>query len=87
MAHKRLDRIEIVLHKNISTGDSSGSVSAVCYSEDLEAGFGVSLPLAGIDAILDNAIDALKTHMSQDGKHEVIDCPPPPAVEEPVEEE
>lgn len=84
MAKKQLDQIEIILVKNISTGQTAGEVKAYCYSEDLEAPFMVSMPIGGADSIIENAVTAMKEHMADGGKHEVVDAPAPPA---PVVEE
>ena len=84
MAEKRLDRVEIVIQKDLTVGDINGVINAVCYSPDLEVGFGVSLPLGGVEDIMANAITALKTHMEDGGKHTVIESevtPPAPEAE------
>jgi|TARA_R100000030_G_scaffold90705_1_gene75449 hypothetical protein len=78
MAKKQLNQIEIILVKNISTGQTAGEVKAYCYSEDLEAPFMVSMPIGGADSIIEDAINAMKEHMADGGKHEVVDAPPPP---------
>ena len=77
MAQKQLNRVEILITKDISTGEVSAQMNAICWSPELETIFGVSLPLAGVDDIANNAVDALKEHMSDGGKHDVTDCPPP----------
>ena len=77
MAQKRLDKVEIRITKNIATGKISGDMSAICWSPELETRFGVRLPLAGVDDIINNAVDSLKEHMAGDGAHEVTECPPP----------
>jgi len=81
MAQKQLNRVEILITKDISTGEVSAQMNAVCWSPELETMFGVSLPLAGVDDIANNAVDALKEHMSDGGKHDVTDCPPLPEPE------
>ena len=84
MAEKRLDRVEILIQKDLTVGDVNGVINAVCYSPDLEVGFGVSLPLGGVEDIMANAITALKTHMEDGGKHTVIESeviPPTPEAE------
>ena len=85
MAKKQLNQIEIVLVKNISTGETAGEVKAYCYSEDLNAPFMVSMAIDGADGVIENATTAMKEHMADGGKHEVVDAPPPPPP--PVEED
>tara|TARA_R100000152_G_C6769067_1_gene194772 strand:- start:1652 stop:1894 length:243 start_codon:yes stop_codon:yes gene_type:complete len=76
MAEKRLDRVEIVIQKDLEIGEVKGVINAQCFSPDLEVGFVVSLPLAGVEEIMTNSIDALKTHMEDGGKHSVIESAP-----------
>tara|TARA_R100000458_G_C8136604_1_gene149448 strand:- start:226 stop:498 length:273 start_codon:yes stop_codon:yes gene_type:complete len=78
MAKKQLNQIEIVLVKNISTGQTAGEVKAYCYSEDLSAPFMVSMAIDGAEGVIENATTAMKEHMADGGKHEVVDAPPPP---------
>mgnify|MGYP003113844509 CR=1 FL=1 len=85
MAKKQLNQIEIILVKNISTGQTAGEVKAYCYSEDLNAPFMVSMGIDGADSVINDAVAAMKEHMADNGKHEVVDAPPPPPP--PVEEE
>lgn len=87
MAKKQLNQIEIILVKNMSTGQTAGEVKAYCYSEDLEAPFMVSMPIGGAESIIENASTAIKEHMANGGKHEVIDAPAPPPPAPVAEEE
>ena len=77
MAQKQLNAVEILITKDISTGEVNAQMSAICWSPELETRFGVNLPLTGVDDIANNAVAALKEHMADGGKHDVTDCPPP----------
>lgn len=74
MAQKRLDKVEIIIVKDLASGEIQGTMNAMCWSPELETRFGVSLPLAGVDDIANNAVAALKEHMAGDGAHEVTEA-------------
>ena len=74
MAQKRLDNVEIIIQKNLASGEIRAAMNALCWSPELETRFNVSLPLSGVEEIVDNAIIALKEHMAGDGAHEVTEA-------------
>ena len=74
MAEKRLDRIEIQIVKDIATGEVKARCQAVCFSPDINAAFGVSVPVDGMDTIASEAVESLKVHLSDDGKHTVTEA-------------
>ena len=78
MAEKRLDRVEIQIIKDIATGETQARCQAVCFSPDIGASFGVSLGLDGTDELANQAVEALKIQLSDNGKHEVTEASPPP---------
>jgi|5B_taG_2_1085324.scaffolds.fasta_scaffold45376_1 hypothetical protein len=73
MAEKVLEKIELVIAHDLTQPDNGlkGSVSALCYSPDLDARFAVGVPLAGVEEIIGNAKKALIAHLEDDGKHNV----------------
>ena len=81
MATKQLNKVEITIVKDISTSEVRAEVRAVCWSEELETQFLVVKPMAGAEGVIESAVDALKVEMANDGKHEIIDAPPPPTPE------
>ena len=74
MAKKELHKVEILIQKDIASGEINAQMNAVCWSPELETRFGVSLPLSGVDDIANNAVTALKEHMAGDGAHEVTEA-------------
>ena len=77
MAEKRLDRIEIQIVRDIASGETQARCQAICFSPDINAAFGVSLPMEGIDALTDQAVTSLKEHLEDGGKHTVTEAAPP----------
>ena len=86
MAEKIIEKIEVVIAKDLSTGQFGSMLTASCYSPDLDANFGIQLPINGAEGFLSNAMDALKTHLADDGKHVVSERTPPETVEAEAEE-
>jgi len=74
MAEKRLDRVEIQIVRDIASGETQARCQAICFSPDLDATFGVSLPVGGVDQLTDQAIEALKDHLSDNGTHNVTEA-------------
>jgi hypothetical protein len=74
MAQKRLDNAEIIIQKDLASGEIRAAISAVCWSPELETRFNVSLPLSGVDEVVGNAVAALKEHMAGGGAHEVTEA-------------
>tara|TARA_R100000152_G_C6582597_1_gene45927 strand:+ start:80 stop:319 length:240 start_codon:yes stop_codon:yes gene_type:complete len=74
MAQKRLDNVEIIIQKDLASGEVRAAMNAVCWSPELETRFNVSLPLSGVEDIANNAVAALKEHMAGDGAHEVTEA-------------
>ncbi len=74
MAQKRLDNVEIIIQKDLASGEIRAAMNAICWSPELETRFSVSLPLSGVEDIVDNAVTALKENMAGDGAHEVTEA-------------
>ena len=82
MAEKVLEKIELVIVHDLTQPDNGlkGSVSALCYSPDLDARFAVGVRLAGVEEIIGNAKKALIAHLEDDGKHNVSEFGLPQAL-------
>lgn len=79
MASKVIEGVRISLSTDFKTGEATANCSAVCFSPDIGAQFGVSVPLVGegVTELLESAVIALKEHLAQGG-HTVTEAEPEP---------
>lgn len=79
MAQKTLSRIEVVVVKDVASGDVSAQCSGIFNLADvggMRGGESIAISGAGVDAILAECEAGLKTHMAADGAHTVVDAQP-----------
>ena len=77
MAQKTLSRIEVVVVKDIATGEVNAQCSGIFNLADvggMRGGESIAISGAGVDAILAECEAGLKTHMAADGAHTVVDA-------------
>ena len=76
MATKTLHTVQVTITKSIADGSVTASCQAIAPLPEVEnTRFGVNLPLEGegVTSLIDSAIDALKSKMSEGG-HTVEDA-------------
>ena len=76
MATKTLHTVQVTITKSIADGSVSASCQAIATLPEVDnTRFGVNLPLEGegVTSLIDSAIDALKSKMSEGG-HTVEDA-------------
>ena len=77
MAQKTLSRIEVVVVKDIASGDVTAQCSGIFNLADvggMRGGESMGISGAGVDAILAECEAGLKAHMAADGAHTVVDA-------------
>ena len=77
MANKVIHQIQVTVTKDVKSGEVSGTCQAICFSPDINARFGVNLPIEGdgVTDLIESAEAALKENLAEGG-HTVTDAEP-----------
>lgn len=77
MASKIIHQVQVTITKDVASSEVVASCQAVCFSPDINARFGVNLPIegGGVTSLIESAEAALKENLAEGG-HTVTDAEP-----------